>query len=224
MAFGLLAASLAGCEPFVEGNGVYREESRPGLAPFVGLHVESGVEVTLTAGAAAQSVGVSGDANLLPYIHTEVHGEGGRSVLHVYVSATFSGTYRPRAVVEVPAVEYTLVREASKAVVKKASAEWFTAVADQGSTIVLSGASADAPAGATLEALLAGGSLLVATEYTVSEGASVDLRGGSTARIRSDGPVSGTVAGGSELDNESALGTCEAVASDGTSTVRCPGP
>ncbi len=222
-ALALLAAALAGCDPVVEGNGLYGEERRTGLAPFVGVHAESGVEVTLTAGAASQSVVVSGDRNLLPYIDTDVLGDDGRAVLRVRVSTAFTGTFRPRVVVEVPAVELALAREASKVVVKQATAPAFVAAADQGSTIVLSGPSADGAAGATLRATLAGASQLEATGYEVSEGASVDLRAGSVAKIRSDGPVTGTVAGGSDLENEGP-GTCEAVLADGASTVACPGP
>lgn len=57
----------------------------------------------------------------------------------------------------------------------------------------------------------------------VSEGAEVSLRGGSSARVHSDGPVTGTVAG-STLDDLPGTGTCAGVAADGASTVRCPAP
>ncbi|HEY6098390.1 MAG TPA: DUF2807 domain-containing protein, partial [Anaeromyxobacter sp.] len=76
-----VAGALAGCQPYVQGNGVYREERRNDLGAFTGVHLEDGIEATVTAGIAQQMVTVSGDANVLPYIETEVRTEAGRKVL-----------------------------------------------------------------------------------------------------------------------------------------------
>jgi len=216
----LLAGLLAGCQPYVQGNGVYLEERRSNVASFAGLHVESGVEVTVTAGAAVQSVTVSGDANVVPFIETQVQTDGGRQVLHVWISTAFGGTIPPRAVVEVPSFEYVLATEASRVNAKKVAATSFVVVADQGSNVVLEGAAA--PAGESMDVKLSTRALLDATAYAVSRTASVDLTSASIARLHSDGPVTGTVTGGSQLDNLHGTGSCSAVVVDGTSTVRCP--
>lgn len=219
----LLAAALAGCDPYVQGNGVYLEERRSGLAPFVGLHLEDGIEATVTAHAEAQGVLVSGDANVVPYIRTEVQVDGGRAVLHVFISQQFGRTIPPRAAIEAPAFEYVLATQGSRAHVRDAATPSFTVVADQGSTLDLAGPGGVA-AGESISVELASGAVLDATFYPVSQSASVELSGASIARLHSDGPVTGTVANASELDNLSGTGDCAAVVRDETSKVRCRPP
>jgi hypothetical protein len=218
LALAFLAGGLAACEPVVQGNGVYREERRS-VAPFTGIHVESGIEAAVTAGIADRSVVVSGDANVVPYIETEVQNDSGRQVLHLSISRAFVGTIAPRAVVEVPLLDYAFATESARVSGKSLAARAFQVVAEQGSSVVLQGAAA--PAGESIDVRLATGANLNATSYGVSGGAAVQLSGGSTARLHSDGPVSGTVAGGSLLENLQGTGSCAAVAVDGTSTLSC---
>lgn len=215
-----LAGALGGCEPYVQGNGVYYEETRPDVGPFTGLHVESGVEVTVTAGAAARSVTVSGDANVVPYIETKVQTDSGLRVLHVWISRAYGGTFPPRAVVEVPALEYAYATELARIKGDEIAATSFQVVADHGGNVALAGASA--PAGESIGVKLGTGGLLDATGYAVSNAAQVELSGASVARLRSDGPVSGTVTDRSQLDNLQGTGGCTAVVADGSSTIRCP--
>jgi putative autotransporter adhesin-like protein len=219
IALALLACGLAACEPFVQGNGVFREERRADPGPFTGIHVESGVEATVTAGVADRSVTVSGDANVVPYIQTEVRTDSGRQVLHVWISKAFVGTIPPRAIVEVPALEFALATQSSRVNGKSLAASSFEVVADQGGNVVLEGAAL--PAGDSIDVRLATGAILNATAYGVSEGASVQLSGGSVARLRCDGPVSGNVTGGSQLENLQGSGSCAAVVVDGNSTLSC---
>jgi len=54
----------------VNGNGSFLEEPRQ-VAPFVGIAVDLGIEATVEVGP-AQSVKLSGDANLVPDIETSV--------------------------------------------------------------------------------------------------------------------------------------------------------
>ena len=63
-------ALLAGCNPEVQGNGVYFEDQRTRDA-FEGVHVERGIAVYVTAGE-NQSIKVIGDANVVPNIATVV--------------------------------------------------------------------------------------------------------------------------------------------------------
>lgn len=217
-ALALVAGALAACEPFVQGNGVYREERRD-VGPFTGVHVESGVEATVAAGVTDQSVTVSGDANVVPYIMAEVRTESGLQVLHVWISKAFVGAIPPRAVIEVPSLQYAFATQSSRVNGKSLAAASFEVVADQGSNVVLEGAVL--PAGESIDVRLATGAVLNATAYGVSAGAEVQLSGGSIARLHSDGSVSGTVTGGSLLENLQGAGSCAAVAVDGTSTLSC---
>ena len=212
-------AALAGCEPYVQGNGVYFQEQRPDPGPFTGVHVESGVEVGVEAGAAARRVVVSGDSNVVPYIETEVRTDAGRQVLHVRISRAFAGTIPPRAAIEVPVLEYAFATDHSKIGARKLAAASFQVSAEGGSSVSLEGLAA--PAGASIDVQLATRAHLDASGYVVSSGASVELTGASIAKLHSDGPVSGTVSGGSELDNLQGTGGCSAVVADGSSTVRC---
>ncbi len=220
----LVALALAGCDPYVQGNGVYLEERRPGLAPFVGLHVEDGIEATVTAGTPAQDVLVSGDANVVAYIRTQVEMDGGRSVLHVFVSEQFGKTIPPRVVIDVPTFEYVLATQGSRAHVRNAATPAFRVIADQGSALDLAGANGSVAAGESISVELASGAVLDAASYPVSQSASVALSGASLARLRSDGPVTGTVANASELDNLLGSGDCSGVVADQASRVRCRPP
>jgi hypothetical protein len=217
----LLALALAGCDPYVQGNGVYYEESRNDVAPFVGLHVEDGIAVTVTAQAAAQSVLVGGDANVVPYIRTEVRMDGGRPVLHVLIPEQFDRTIPPLAVIAAPSFEYVRATQGARVSVWDAGTAIFTAVADQGSWLRVDGKSGVDPAGETIEVALASGAVLDATRYPVSQTASVELSGASNARLHSDGPVTGTVADASVLDNLYGTGDCAAVVKDASSQVSC---
>jgi hypothetical protein len=218
-ALALLAAALVGCESFVQGNGVYQEERRPDPGPFTGVHVESGIEASVTAGVTDRSVTVSGDANVVPYIEVQVQNDAGLQVLHVFISKPFVGTIPPRAVIEVPSLEYALATESSRVSGRSLAATSFHVVGDDGGNVVLEGAAL--PAGQSLDVRLGNGATLNATAYGVSDGAVVQLSGGSVAKIHSDGPVSGTVRGGSLLDNLHGTGGCAQVVVDGSSTLSC---
>ena len=219
LALAVLSCSLVACEPYVQGNGVYREEQRSDPGPFTGIRVESGIEATVTAGAAARSVTVSGDANVVPYIETEVRTDSGQQVLHVWISKAFIGTIPPRAVVEVPSLEYASATEAARITAKGVAAAAFEVVADQGASLALQGAAL--PAGESIDARLSSGAALDASAYGVSVGAGVQLSGSSVAKLDCDGPVTGTVTGGSRLDNLAGAGSCSGVTADGSSTLSC---
>ncbi len=218
----LLALALGGCDTFVQGNGVYFEEIREGVPSFVGLHVEDGIQATVTAQAASQRVLVSGDANVVPHIRTEVKVDGGLPVLHVFIAENFDKTIPPGAVIEVPSFEYVLATQGARVRVANAGTAIFTVVADQGSALEVSGRNGVDPAGETIEVYLSSGAVLDATRYPVSATATVDLGGASTARLHSDGPVTGTVANASLLQNLYGTGHCAGVVKDDTSTVTCP--
>ncbi len=199
-------ALVSGCNPQVQGNGIYFEEPRPWVdKPFVGVRVQDGVAVYVTAGE-TQSIKVIGDANIVPNIATEVVGPEtvgttAISVLHVFANQDYDATIALSVVVTVPSLWYVDALEASRVEVKRATASEFRVEASGASQVVLNG-----PGGAFLDvSLVAGG--LRADQYPVA-GAYVVLTGNSLAVLNSSGPVTGTAGGTSKVDNLEGFGPC----------------
>lgn len=217
----LALLALAACEPYVQGNGVYLEENRtPEGVVLVGLHVEDGLEVAVTSGAAQQHVTVSGDANLVEYIVTDVQDEGGGAVLHLRIDAPggWSSTIPPRAVVRLVQLEYLLVRGDSQVSVADAAAPLLTILASEGSDVDVAGA------GGAAIAVTASSAIVDAGAYPVTEGASVDLSEGARVELRSDAEVTGTVRSACTLDNLLGAGSCVSVVVEGDGTLLCNPP
>jgi hypothetical protein len=179
----LAAALLAGCDPVVQGNGVYAEESRGDLVPFEGVHSEDGVAtfVTVTGAGQPQTVQVSGDANLVRHVRTRVVPEGELQVLHVAVEIgdEFSPTIPLRVVINVPTFSSVWAAESTEVLVKRAASAPLTG---GGLSVTLDTAALDAAA------------------YPVS-GAVVALTGAALAKLQSTGPVTGSAANTSKVLN-----------------------
>lgn len=214
-----LAAGLAGCEPVVQGNGVYYQEQRTGLGGFTGIAIDHGIEALVTAGASSPSVVVSGDSNVVPHLETEVRSEGQRQVLHVWVSTNYTGTIPPRATIALPALELAALDHGARLDARELGAGALALSADQGSVAFLSGSSGVSAQGLTLT--LANGATVDATGFPVSGPTAVVLSGGTVARLRADGPVSGTVGASSRLDDLAGIGSCAAVILDASSQLAC---
>jgi hypothetical protein len=203
-----LAAVALACDPYVQGNGVYREVERtPG--PFAGVHVEDGIEATATVSdGAATTVRVSGDANVLDYVETEVQrvDVGGESVdvLHVSVDEP-SGGYAPtipiRAVILMPALRYLDAREFSRIEARDVAAPALVVGAAGGSEVEVKG-----PGGTTLRATLAdaNGDL---GGWPVQD-AVVMLTGRSMLDLSASGALSGEAHDTSTLNNLVPAATC----------------
>lgn len=221
-----LLVALAACDPYVQGNGVYFEESR-NVGTFTGLHVEDGIVATVSVNPVSQasSVLVSGDANVVPWIETEIEQDATYgAILHVSISQDFEKTIPPSTVIQLPQFRYVLARQGSKVTATGASAPLFTVDGSEGSQIELvgpGGIGGDVPAGTALDVTLATGSRLVAKWYIVTNAADVALSGASVAEIHSDGGVVGSVTGQSRLDNRFGTGSCAGVTKDATSSVDC---
>lgn len=185
------AAALAGCDPRQTGNGVYAEKAIR-VAEFAGVRAEDGIGAVITvAPGLAQTVIVTGDENVIERnIRTSVDVEGAGTaavaVLHVWASPSFTPVIPPRVVITRPSL--TLVR------------------GGDGVFIEVKRPAGAADVGGPLTVDL-DGATLSAREYPVS-GAVVALEAGATARLRSEGPVTGTVAGDSHLDNTAGAGPC----------------
>ncbi len=212
--------ALAACTPYVQGNGVYLEEDRSrDVGPFFGLHVEDGIEATVTSGAGA-SVVVSGDANVVKYIVTEVRTDTVRSdqipVLHVFVDVPggdFAPTIPLRAVVKLPVLRYVSAIEDSKTTVSDAAASSLVVVADA-TEVILRGPGGDRLYPTLHDATLRAGGYPV--DY-----AEVTLTGRSRAELHAHVAVTGEAHDTSVVDNTlGSAGTCSVSAFD-TAEVLC---
>jgi hypothetical protein len=201
----LALASLAACDTFVAGNGVFREETRT-VDPFDGIDVGYGIEATVTGGAATRSVVISGDENVIQYIATRV--EGGVLTTRLEGTGDFTSVHPLRLVVSTPELVSVRAFGDARVDVTGASAPAFRAAVTERSVVTLAGAG-----GASLEATLSGGARLDAHGYRVG-GAQVTLTGASRAHVYSDGDVTGTAEGQSVVEVEGG-GACLVVLTSG---------
>jgi len=200
--------ALAACSTYVNGNGVYHEETRQ-VAPFVGIAVDLRIEATVEVGS-AQSVKLSGDANLVPDIETSV--EAGILVTSTWLEG-FDPVLPLRLSVTVPYLQSaSAVGESHVAISGATATVPFEAMAFDGSEIHLAGAG-----GSELEAALGGGSHLEATAYPV-DGAAVEIGGGSAAELRVAGTVTGNLHGGSNVQVYGG-GSCSVTLYEGSTCV-----
>lgn len=210
-------AALPGCEPWVIGNGVFKEETRP-VAPFTAVSVQDGIEVQVAAGSAQRSLKVSGDENVLEHVKTSVKSEASGPTLVVESDILNLETTLPLLVtVTTPAlVAATATEDAILAVTGVAGPD-FAVTAASGAAVTLAGAGGEHIL-VTLSGGEGGGATLDARSYIVNT-AEVTLSGGSLAQLHVDGLVTGTASERSTIENLGE-GTCQVVASGG-STVAC---
>jgi hypothetical protein len=199
--------ALAACSTYVNGNGEYLEESRE-VEPFVGIAVDLGIEATVEVGS-ERSVRISGDANLVPDIETQV--EGG-----ILVTSTWLDDFDPalplRLHVTTPYLESARAVGSSHLEITGASATVpFEVLARAGSEIHLAGAG-----GPLLEARIGEVSHLEARAYPV-EGATVHMSDASAAELRvaAPGTIVGDLHGGSRLQVYGG-GACSVTLHDGS--------
>ena len=197
--------ALAACSAYVNGNGVYLEDDRR-VAPFVGVAVDLGIDATVEVGA-EQTVIVSGDANLVPDIETEV-------VNGILVTSTWLEGFAPslplRLHVTVPYLQSASATGKSHLDVSGAAAAVpFVAGAFHQSEVHLAGAG-----GPGLEVSLGSGAHLEAKSYAV-DGADVLLNGGSAAELRVSGAVTGELRDASSLQIFGG-GSCSVTLRDGS--------
>jgi hypothetical protein len=182
---------LGGCDLRQSGNGAYGEKTVH-VGDFTGVRMQDGVGAVITVGPGlTQSVTVTGDENIVENnIRTSVDVEGvgsaAVSVLHVWASPSFVPVIPPRVVISRPSL--SLARGSDGVVIEVTRPAGSTAV------------------GGPLVVLLDGAT--VSARGYPTAGAVVDLDGGSTALLHSDGPVTGTVSADSRLDNTSGVGPC----------------
>jgi Putative auto-transporter adhesin, head GIN domain len=216
-----LAAAVAGCEPYVEGNGKLGEQARD-VSAFVGLEISDGIQAIVAVGAAGRSVRVEGDENVLDHVETSVQVRFPYGpALVVSVSSGYQSVHPLQVYVEVPAFGYVAASAASPVTVTGASADQFTVVASDGSIVSLAGAGGTRLA-ITLGGGEHGGARLDARDYPVQQ-ADVSVSGGAVAAVDAAAAVQGSAAGaGTRLEN-TGDGAC-AVTTSGGAEVVCAGP
>jgi hypothetical protein len=91
--FSLALVILSGCTPVTWGNGIPRTEQRP-LGNFSRIEARGGIALILRP-AAKDSMEVSGDANIVPLIRTEINGD----TLQITATSRFRQSLTPTVVV-----------------------------------------------------------------------------------------------------------------------------
>jgi hypothetical protein len=216
-------ALVAGCTPYVQGNGVFHEETRD-VPAFRGITVEDGIQAIVRIEPGPQIVRVSGDANVVQQLATEVGADAALpiQVLKVrVVGGDFSSVHPLRLDVRVPLLEVVRLQDATRVEVHGATADLFTVEARDGSTVLLDGAG-----GALLDVVLAGGqhggAHLDADLYPVTD-ASVTLTQSSRVELSATGTVAGTATAGSLVENHAA-GVCAVTDPATSAPVSCSPP
>lgn len=206
--------ALPGCDRWVVGDGVFAESVR-NVSSFTGVEVENGIQVSVSSGAADQSVRVSGDENVLQYVKTSVEGRALGPTLTVKTTVRHVESTHPLLVtVEVPSFDHVEADDGSRVSVTNASADTFTVAASEGANVELAGSG-----GAHLDATVWGSARLDARSWVAGD-ARVALDDGGEALLHVDGDVTGTVGSRAMLENEGE-GPCD-VTSSSDATVQCP--
>jgi len=212
--------ALAGCDPWVVGDGVFKEETRP-VGPFTAVSVKDGITVEVQVGAAQRSLKVSGDENVLQHVKTVVKNEGSVPTLVVETDVAHMQSTLPLLVdVEAPTLTSVTATDASAVDVSGVAAESFAVMAGEGAAVTLAGAKGEALT-ASLWGGSGGGASLDARSYIVNS-AVVNLSGGALAQLHVDELLTGTASEGSTVENVGE-GACE-VAASGGATVSCMAP
>lgn len=219
-------AATSACGAYVEGNCVDASETRTLSAPFQGVRVQDGIQATVASGTAPPSLVVSGDANLLPYLHVEIAPDPGSvpsNVLRLWMevpSGTFTTCIPPTAVLAAGELSYVRAEGDSHVSASGVATRILSVEASGKSNVEVAG-----PGGDRIQ-VVADDASVHARTYPVALGAQVDLTNGARAELHSDGAVNGSVGPGCTLSNFG-TGACTAVVpASGTPppTIACPAP
>jgi hypothetical protein len=202
-----LTLALAACNAGVEGNGVFREETRD-ESGFEGIAVDDGMTAIVTAGEGSYRVSVSGDENVVQWIQTSVVTDpSGIRVLSVSVGdRDYTSKHPLRAVVSLPALTLIRARGASSVEASGVAGAEIEIEASDGSAVRPAG-----PGAAFLRTKLfgekLGGRLLAAGLPVVT--ARVELEGDSRAELYATGAVFGVAVPPSVVVNGAVGATCD---------------
>jgi hypothetical protein len=189
-------AFLLGCDPYVQGNGVFREETR-NVGAFQGVSVADGLVATVRGGAADWTVVVSGDENVLQYVETRV-AEGMLGV-RMTNGVPFDSVNPVRVTVAAPAIGLLRANDSAAVIGAELAGESLIVEGSDGGDLRVAGAG-----GAILHVSLqggdSGGAHLDARDYPVVA-AVVELSGGARAELAVAAALSGTARGESVIED-----------------------
>lgn len=189
----LLLIAASGCDSAVHGSGVFGEEARS-VPPFDGVSIGLGIEANVRASAAAQSVVLSGDENVLPYIATRV--VDGVLVAELDGTGGVESVHQLGLAIDTPTLVRITAREGAVVDAQSVDAESFMVSARDRSAVVL--AAVDGLLATSLTLTAEGSSTVDAVAYPAL-GAVVVLSGGARAELFVTGSVTGAVSEGSTL-------------------------
>ncbi len=218
-AVALAALAVLGCRPYVEGNCVNGSRTVTLTQGFEGVRVQTGLQANVTAGAAQPKLVISGDQNLLDYVHYAVEPDPGNvpaSVLRLWMEVPggdFGVCIPPAVAVDAGVLTFVGAEGDSHVAASGLAAQTLAVDASGLSDVTVAGTG-----GGRLQ-VTADHAFVHAASYPVSDGAAVTLTSSALAEVHADGPVTGSVAAGCTLTNNGA-GTCAGVVSDGK--VTCP--
>lgn len=215
LALPLLLATLAGCAPYVEGNGVYAERTFDArdLPAFDRVDVDlppddqgEHVKASVFAAAAARQVVVSGDENVIGHVAVGV--EAGR--LHAAIGLSSYRVVHPIQLrIQAPGLAAVEAAAQAEVAVQGAEGDAFAVTAGDGAVVTLAGSG-----GARLTATLAGAARLDASGYPV-DAAEVAISGGARATVWPAEPVTGTASGAGSMVLVKGGAACAVSVSDG---------
>jgi hypothetical protein len=217
LALALAASAGIACDPHVDGNGVFREESWTDVGAFEGVAIERGIAATVAVGG-QQAVRMSGDENVVGRVSHRVSEDPETHVqtLRVWVEESYTSFHPLRLTVTIPSL--TLIRASGHTDETETSVEATGIQADTLTVSVADRAHVDVQGAGTgassrLLATVADRSAapdvsveLDAHLYPVAD-ADVSLSAGARAWVKADDAVSGVAPAGTSIVN-TGTGAC----------------
>jgi hypothetical protein len=231
LALALAASTGIACNPHVDGNGVFREETWTDVGAFEGVAIEDGIDAAVTVGG-QQSVKLSGDENVVAQVSHHVGEDPGTHVqtLRVWVEQTYTTFHPLRVTVTIPSL--TLIRASGHMADTDTSveangvqAETLTVSVAEHAHVDVQGAGAG-PSSRLLATLSARSQAedvaqeLDAHLYPVAD-ADVSLSNGARAWVKANDAVSGVAPAGTAIVN---TGTGACLVQDGQGNPVTCGP
>jgi hypothetical protein len=190
---------------------------------FQGVRVQTALQANVTGGAAQPKLVFSGDTNLLQYVHYALEQDAGSvpaTVLRLWIEVPggdFGICLPPAVALDAGQLSFIGAEGDSHVDASGLTAQTLAIEASERSDVTVAG-----PGGGRLQ-VVADHAFVHAASYPVSDGALVTLTSAALAEVHADGPVTGSVGGGSTLANLG-TGTCAGVVASGTPppTITCP--
>jgi hypothetical protein len=211
-------AFLLGCDPYVQGNGVFREETR-NVGAFHGVSAADGLVATVRGGDTGWTVVVSGDENVLQYVQTRV--TDGVLGVRMNEGVPYDSVNPVRVAITAPALGLLRAIDSAAVIASELAGESLLVEGADGGDLRIAGAG-----GRLLHVTLAGGekggARLDARDYPVTD-AVVELSADARVQLAAGAGISGTARGESVIQNSGA-GLCSVVLLENATCGPVPSP